>query len=170
LEFTSARAAVKFDGLAKEVIHRFKYGRNEWFEPFLSELLIEAAVPELKYAPVDIIVPIPLHPRKRRARGFNQAERLAQRLSRATNFRVDTTLLKRVRDTTPQAGLDREDRMENVKNAFEFSGPMKLSGQRVLLVDDVLTTGLTASACAKQLRKNGAGEVFVWTVARGGLS
>jgi predicted amidophosphoribosyltransferase len=79
-------------------------------------------------------------------------------------------LLKRVRDTTPQAGLDREDRMENVKNAFEFSGPMKLSGQRVLLVDDVLTTGLTASACAKQLRKNGAGEVFVWTVARGGLS
>jgi competence protein ComFC len=170
LEFTCARAAVQYAGLVKEVIHRFKYGRNEWFEPFLAELLIESAVPELRLEPVDLIAPIPLHPKKQRARGFNQAERFASRLSAVLEIAFDTTLLERVRDTDPQAGLDRDDRIANVKNAFHYVGEQKLKGQRVLLIDDVLTTGVTASSCAKELLKNGAGEVRVWTVARGGLS
>jgi competence protein ComFC len=170
LEFTSARAAVEYAGLAKEVIHRFKYGRNEWFEPFLAELLIEAALPELRLELVDLIVPIPLHRRKRRKRGFNQAERLSARLSAAAGIPFDAKLVERVRDTNAQAGLDRDDRMENVKNAFKYVAPVALKRQRILLIDDVLTTGLTASACAKELRKNGAREVRVWTVARGGLS
>jgi competence protein ComFC len=170
LEFSSARAAVQYAGLAKEVIHRFKYGRNEWFEPFLAELLIEAAAPDVRLQAVDLIVPIPLHPRKQRARGFNQAERLAARLSAATAVPFDAKLAERVRDTNPQAHLDREDRIENVKNAFKYVGREKLKGQRLLLVDDVMTTGLTASSCAKELLKNGAGDVRVWTVARGGLS
>jgi ComF family protein len=170
LEFTSARAAVQFAGLAKEVIHRFKYGRNEWFEPFLAELLIEAATPELRFEPVDLIVPIPLHVRKRRSRGFNQAERISARLSAAIGVPFDAKLVERIRDTNSQAGLDRDDRVENVKGAFKYAGAARLKGQRILLIDDVLTTGLTASACAKELRKNGAGDVRVWTVARGGLT
>lgn len=170
LEFTSARAAVLYSGLTKEVIHRYKYNRQEWFEPFLAELVIDAALPELRLEPVDLIVPIPLHARKRRGRGFNQAERLAARLSRALNVPSDASLVERVRDTNSQALLDRDDRMENVKNAFKYIGREKLNRQRVLLVDDVLTTGLTASSCAKELLKNGAGDVRVWTVARGGLT
>ena len=170
LEFKSAQAAVQYAGLVKEVIHRFKYGRNEWFEPFLAELLIEAAVPDLRLEPVDLIVPIPLHPRKRRGRGFNQAERFAARLAIAAAIPFDANLMNRVRDTDSQAGLDRDDRIANVKNAFEYVGTEKLKNVRVLLVDDVLTTGLTASSCAKELLKNGATEVRVWTVARGGLS
>jgi competence protein ComFC len=170
LEFTSARAGFQYAGLVKEVIHRFKYGRNEWFEPFLADLLIEAAGPELKFEPVDLIVPIPLHPRKRRGRGFNQAERFSARLSQATGVALDAKLMERVRDTNSQAGLDRDDRVENVKGAFKYAGAARLKGQRVLLVDDVLTTGLTASSCARELLRNGAGEVRVWTVARGGLS
>jgi ComF family protein len=170
LEFKSARAAVQYAGLAKEVIHRFKYGRKEWFEPFLAELLVEAAHPELKLEPVDLVVPIPLHPRKRHHRGFNQAERLGNRLAESLGVAFDANLVERVRDTNSQAGLDRDDRMANVKGAFSYVGAEKLKGQRVLLVDDVLTTGLTASSCAKELLKNGASEVRVWTVARGGLS
>jgi competence protein ComFC len=170
LQFVSARAAVQYAGLAKEVIHRFKYGRNEWFEPFLSELLIDAAVRELRADPVDLVVPIPLHARKLRRRGFNQAERLGARVAAALNVPCDPTLLDRVRDTDSQAGLDRDDRVANVKNAFAFRGKVPLNKQRILLIDDVLTTGLTASACAKELRKNGAGPIRVWTVARGGLS
>jgi competence protein ComFC len=170
LEFTSARAGVQYAGLVKEVIHRFKYGRNEWFEPFLAELLIEAAVPELRFESVDLIVPIPLHPRKRRGRGFNQAERIGARLAQASGVAFDVKMMERVRDTNSQAGLDRDDRIENVKNAFKYIGAERLKGQRVLLVDDVLTTGLTASSCAKELLRNGAREVRVWTVARGGLS
>jgi len=170
LDFKSAQAAVQYAGLVKEVIHRFKYGRNEWFEPFLAELLIEAALPDLRLEPVDLIVPIPLHSRKRRGRGFNQAERFAARLSMAAATPVDANLMERVRDTDSQAGLDRDDRIANVKNAFEYVGIEKLKNARVLLVDDVLTTGLTASSCARELLNNGASEVRVWTVARGGLS
>lgn len=170
LEFASARAAVQYYGLVKQVIHRFKYNRNEWFEPFLAELLIESAAPELRMEPVDLIVPIPLHPRKQRGRGFNQAERLARRLSEATAIPARADLMQRVRDTDTQAHLDRDDRVANVKNAFAYVAREKLSKKRVLLIDDVLTTGLTASSCAKELLKNGASEVRVWTVARGGLS
>lgn len=170
LEFVSARAAVQYSSLVKQVIHRFKYNRNEWFEPFLSELLIEAATPELKFEPVDLIVPIPLHARKRRHRGFNQAERLAARLSAAIGVPWNARLVERVRDTDSQANLDRDDRIANVKGAFAYVGAEKLKRQRVLLIDDVMTTGLTASSCAKELLKNGAGEVRVWTVARGGLT
>jgi ComF family protein len=170
LEFASARSATQYAGLVKEVIHRFKYGRNEWFEPFLAELLIEAALPELRLEPVDLIIPIPLHARKRRKRGFNQAERLAARLSEAANIPHNAKFVERIRDTNSQAGLDRDDRIENVKNAFKYIAKEPLNGERLLLIDDVLTTGLTASACAKELRKNGAGVVRVWTVARGGLT
>ena len=170
LEFANARAAVQYYGLVKQVIHRFNYNRNDWFEPFLAELLIESAAPDLKFEPVDLIVPIPLHPRKQRARGFNQAERLAIRLSAATGIPTRLDLMQRVRDTNPQANLDRDDRVANVKNAFAYVAAEKLATKKVLLVDDVMTTGLTASSCAKELLKNGASQVRVWTVARGGLS
>src|SRR5205823_6124322 len=125
---------------------------------------------ELRLEPVDLIIPIPLHIRKRRGRGFNQAERLSARLSTAVAIPFDPNLIERIRDTNSQAGLDRDDRIENVKGAFKYAGAERLKGRRILLIDDVLTTGLTASACAKELRKNGAGEVRVWTVARGGLT
>jgi len=170
LQFVSARAATVFSGLVKEVIHRYKYGRQEWFEPFLAELLIEPALPDLAQHPVELIVPIPLHRRKLRHRGFNQAEHLASRLSSAAHIPLDTTLLKRVRETDSQARLDRDDREANVKNAFEYRDVPPLNGQTVLLIDDVLTTGLTASACARELLQNGAREVRVWTVARGTMT
>jgi competence protein ComFC len=169
LDFSSARSATQYSGLVKEVIHRFKYGRNEWFELFLAELLLEKARPDLNEKPVDLIVPIPLHGRKRRLRGFNQAERLTEHLAKQFGVPMDSKRLRRVRDTNSQAGLDRDDRQANVKNAFEFRGE-KLTGQKVLLVDDVMTTGLTAGACARELLENGAGDVRVWTVARGGLT
>jgi competence protein ComFC len=169
LQFTSARAATQYCGLVKEVIHRFKYGRNEWFEPFLAELVAQKAIAELRVNPIDLIIPIPLHRRKLRMRGFNQAERFGLYLTQQLEIPLDSKRLRRVLDTDSQAGLDRDDREANVKNAFRFKGPA-LKGERVLLVDDVLTTGLTASACAGELLKNGAGEVRVWTVARGGLT
>jgi competence protein ComFC len=165
LHFEYARSAAQFSGLVKEVIHRFKYGRNEWFEPFLAELLIERALADLRAAPVDLIVPIPLHKTKHHTRGFNQAERLAARLAQAANLPMNPSILRRVIDTNSQAGLDRDDRAANVRNAFAFVGP-PLTGQRILLIDDVLTTGLTASACARELIKHGARDVRVWTVAR----
>lgn len=169
LDFASARAAARFDNLLREVIHRYKYGGREWHEEFLANLFIEAAAPDLAMNCPDLIVPIPLHPTRRRYRGFNQAERLAQRLAAATHVPMDAKILRRVKNTASQTQFDRKARIDNVKGAFEYAGKESLKGQKIVLVDDVLTLGATADACAKVLIKNGAGEVRVWTVARGGV-
>jgi ComF family protein len=150
-----------------EAIHRYKYQRAYWFEPFLAELLIEAAGPALGAQPADVIVPVPLHPTKLREREFNQAERLADRLGAATQLPVNKRLLRRVVATRTQALLKRPERLANVRNAFAMRDGQRLNGERIVVVDDVFTTGATTSACAKVLRSAGAGEVCVWTLARG---
>jgi len=110
---------------------------------------------------------VPLHPLKKREREFNQAERLAAHLSRATGIPLRPRLLRRLQATTTQTLLSRAERAENMRAAFALGVDGPLNGERILLVDDVLTTGATTSACAKVLRRNGSGAVCVWTVARG---
>jgi ComF family protein len=165
--FQSARSAVAARDPVLEAIHRYKYQRAYWFEPFLAELLIEAAGPALGAPPADVIVPVPLHPTKQREREFNQAERLADRLGAATQLPVNKRLLRRVVATRTQALLKRPERLANVRNAFAMRDGQRLNGERIVVVDDVFTTGATTSACAKVLKSAGAGEVCVWTLARG---
>jgi ComF family protein len=165
--FRFARSAVAAGGTALEAIHRYKYRRAFWFEPFLADLLIRQAEPELRRERWDWIVPVPLHPTKKRQREFNQAERLAKRLGIATGIPLRTGLLQRVRPTRTQTLLTREERTANVRKAFALRDVRRFNGQRIVLLDDVFTTGATTSACAQVLRAAGAGEVCVWTVARG---
>ncbi len=167
LHFQFARAAVAAQGLAREVIHRYKYQRALWFEPFLGDLLIRQAESVLRASDWNLIVPVPLHSLKEREREFNQSERLARRLGEATGIPVNARLLRRVGVTRTQTQLTRAQRAANVRRAFAPRPGALLKGERVVLVDDVLTTGATASACAAVLRKQGAAEVCVWTVARG---
>lgn len=167
LHFARARAAVIARGLVLDVIHRYKYRRALWFEPFLADLLIRAAKPGLAASPADMIVPVPLHPLKRKEREFNQADRLADALGAATGLPVEKRIVKRVLPTQTQTLLSREQRARNMRNAFAVKTPAAFIGKRIVLVDDVLTTGATTSACARALRKAGAKDVIVWTVARG---
>jgi len=167
LHFQSARAAVVAGHLVLDVIHRYKYQRALWFEGFLADLLIRAAGPALAAEPWDMIVPVPLHPVKKRQREFNQAERLAVRLGGAARIPVNTRVLRRVEATRTQTLLTRKQRAANVRHAFAVRAGCQLQGGRIIIVDDVLTTGATTSACARVLQKAGAGEVRVWTVARG---
>jgi ComF family protein len=167
LHFNSARSAVVARGVAREAIHRYKYQRALWFEPFLADLLIREAGPVLHEQPWDFIVPVPLHSVKRREREFNQAQRLAHHLSGATGIPLNKKLLRRVMPTATQTLLTREQRAANMRGAFQLSGPSGLDGERIVLVDDVFTTGATTSACAKVLKSAGAGDICVWTVARG---
>lgn len=168
LQFSSARSAVAAKGMVLDIIHRWKYSRAMWFEPFLVGLLVREAGPALRESKWDIIVPIPLHPRKQAEREFNQAEHLARHLGEATGLPVDTTSVRRVSATRTQTQLSREERARNMSRAFsEGPGAKSLRGKRVVLVDDVLTTGATTSACADILRTCGAADVCVWTVARG---
>ena len=165
--FEWARSAVVARDPVLEVIHRYKYQRALWFEPFLAELLIRAAGSFLSGQSGMMIVPVPLHPTKEREREFNQAERLAHRLGAATGVAVSRRLLRRVVPTRSQTQLSRQERLANVRNAFAMRDGQRLNGERIVLVDDVFTTGATTSACARVLRAAGAGEVWVWTVARG---
>ena len=167
LQFRSARSAVFATKSVMEVIHRFKYQRALWFDAFLGELLIRQAEPILRCENWDMIIPVPLHAVKLREREFNQAEVLARRLGPAVRVPIVTNLLKRVQPTRTQTQLTRQERAANVRGAFAMVRGKKLNGEKIILLDDVLTTGATTSACAKVLRRAGAGDVCVWTVARG---
>jgi competence protein ComFC len=167
LHFSSARSAVLAKDPVLEVIHRYKYSRAMWFEPFLADLLIRAAREEIRREQWDLIVPVPLHPTKRREREFNQAERLGRRLSRALEIPLNASLLRRTVPTRTQTLLSRAERTANVRKAFAPAPGAKLNDERIVLIDDVFTTGATTNACAEVLRSIGATQVCVWTVARG---
>jgi len=167
LHFSSARSAVVAKSTVLEAIHRFKYSRALWFESFLADLLLREAVPALRGQPWDLIVPVPLHPLKQREREFNQAEVLARHLSAATKIPLQTKILRRVTPTRTQTLLTRDERAKNMSGAFAVPAGVRLDGKKIILVDDVFTTGATTSACAAAVRRAGAAEACVWTVARG---
>ncbi len=166
LHFRWARAAVVANGVTRDVIHRYKYQQALWFEPFLADLLKRVAEPALAGGDWDIIIPVPLHPTKLREREFNQAERLAKCLSRTTGIPVNARLLRRVQYTETQTELSRTARLANVRRAFEVIDKQLVKGLNCLVVDDVMTTGATTSACAQALIEAGATEIGVLTVAR----
>jgi ComF family protein len=167
LHFSSARSAVIAKDPVLEVIHRYKYSRALWFEPFLTGLLATACAAPLQQEKWDVIVPVPLHPTKERSREFNQSSRLGHRLSRALGIPWQPGWLHRTAPTRTQTLLSRAERAENVRRAFAARPGLQLNGERVVIVDDVFTTGATTNACAHALRAAGAGDVCVWTVARG---
>lgn len=167
LHFRTARSAVIAEGMVLDIIHLYKYQRHMWFETFLADLLIRQAAQTLKQEKWDMIVPVPLHPAKRREREFNQAENLAECLGRATGITVNKKLVRRVEPTRTQTRLSRQQRMANVEKAFGLTGRHSVKGLKIVVLDDVFTTGATTSACAKVLWSAGAADVCVWTVARG---
>jgi ComF family protein len=116
-----------------------------------------------------MVVPVPLHARKQRERGFNQSEfiaRAALKLMKDDRLRLSSGTLARRRETQSQIGLSRHGRRENIRGAFAVTKPKEVAGREVLLVDDVFTTGTTVSECARVLRRAGASKVYVATVAR----
>jgi len=148
-------------------MHDFNYGRQVHLRHVLAGWLGEAFEdPRLAGRRFDFIVPVPLHPTRKRERGFNQAELLARALNRATGIRLHRAL-QRTRYTTTQTQFDRAERMENLKGAFRLRRGSNVQDLRVLLVDDVLTTGSTLSECASVLKAAGAVSVHAATAARG---
>jgi ComF family protein len=162
--FTRARALFLYTPPVARAIHRLKYDRSTaGLATF--RLFFEARRAELAPAAFDRIVPVPLHPGRLRQRGFNQALLLARSFFPGDRA-VRADLLERSRATPPQTGLSGEVRRRNLKGAFRAAAPQEVDGRTVLLVDDVFTTGATADECARTLRRAGAAEVQVLTLAR----
>ena len=155
-----------FEGALRLLVHELKYrGRRRVATRLAGLLLEDPAVRSLLTAGADL-VPVPLHPRRRRERGFNQAELLAAALARGSGLALAPGVLVRRRETSPQAGLSSAARRRNVAGAFAVRQRPKVMGRTLVLVDDVTTTGATAAACALILRQAGAAEVRLVTVAR----
>jgi ComF family protein len=164
--FEAAVAAYRGRGLVRQIIHDFKYGRQVHLRHLVARWLCEALDDErLRGRQFDLIVPVPLHPTRKRERGFNQAALVAELLSARTSIPCKA-LLERIRYTTTQTALDRAERMENLHNAFRLRKNTDVRGLQVLLIDDILTTGSTLSECARVLKRGGATSVHAATAAR----
>jgi ComF family protein len=168
--FHMARAAFAYDRSLVDVIHCFKYkGKTQLAGP-LGILLWRTFLRYWGDGTVDLILPVPLHGRRLRQRGFNQADLLVRgwkTLARHSALPpVASAVLRRTRTTRPQAGLGRRERESNIREAFRVRHPERVRGRHVLLIDDVVTTGATVGECARQLLASGAGRVDVLALAR----
>lgn len=165
--FDFATAAYRSRGVVRELVHQFKYNRRLHLRHLLARMLAEGFRDgRLANSPPQVIVPVPLHPARKREREFNQAEVLARLAGQRLRLPV-ADILRRRRYTLTQTHFDREERLANLVGAFELQAGAEVAGRNVALVDDVLTTGSTAEACAGVLREAGAAAVVVITVARG---
>jgi ComF family protein len=167
LHFDCAVTRYLSRGVVREFIHRFKYDRHFYLRQPLADWMAAALDDErIRAHPFDAFVPVPLHAARFRERDFNQAEVLAKLLAKRTGQPV-LKALQRIRYTSTQTRLDREQRMENLRNAFRVRHASAVQSRHLILVDDVFTTGSTVEECARVLRQAGAASVRVVTVARG---
>ena len=165
--YDRARSAVRYDGVITEMIQVLKYRWGFWLIPDLVEMLyrlIEADFSDVHY---DAVVPISLHLERRRERGYNQSALLARALARRLKIAYAGHWVKRLKATPTQTHLTAAERMSNVSSAFEVVQRNSVIGKSLLVVDDVITTGATAYAFAKTLRRAGAKAIYVVSVARG---
>lgn len=167
-QFRRAAAYGAYEGALRELVHLFKYHGIRPAGKLLGRRLNDV-VAGMNLPESFLVIPVPLWTGKRQARGFNQAEALARTFlsfQTSASIQLETAILVRTRDTVSQTGLTRHQRRANVRGAFAVNQPEKVKGRSVLIVDDVMTTGTTAGECARVLRRAGAKEVFVATVAR----
>ena len=155
-----------YEGALRTAIHELKYGGQRRVAARLAEAALQDASVRALVEPHAVLVPVPLHPRRRRERGFNQSELLARELARRTGAVVAPAALVRRADTAPQTGLSASARRANVKGAFAVRQRARIAGRSIVLIDDVFTTGATAQACARALREAGAADVRLLTMAR----
>ena len=166
IHFDRAVAPFLLDKFIQEAIYKFKSNAKLNYGGLLARLLAQHVRQRRMEAP-DLLVPVPLHPKRLRWRGFNQAVEISRILSKIVHCSVSFRDVRRIRETRMQKGLSATQREANVKNAFALkASKSSFSGKRVAIIDDVMTTGSTVNEVAKCLRRAGAEEIHVWVVAR----
>jgi len=168
--FDWARAAVSYEGLGRSLVLRLKYNGASMVVPVMAKLMASSVRGSIIEQNMSLVIPVPLHQRRFISRRFNQSQLLAKELATLTGVPMNTFVLVRNKSTPSQGGLNRKKRFKNVKGAFAIRHDMAelVKGRHIVLVDDVLTTGATASACAKVLKNAGALSVGLAVFARVG--
>jgi ComF family protein len=164
--FAYARVGARYGDVVREALHALKFKGRRGLAVSLADLIVEAVDTRLPVGRPDLLVPVPLHPRRQRERGFNQASLLARRLGQVWDLPVRDDVLARVVATASQTALESDARRSNVRNAFRVRRPEAVAGRHAVVVDDIMTTGATVSECVLTLRAAGAATVGVLTVAR----
>lgn len=155
----------KYDGPVREAIHRFKYERKKYYGKKFALLLYDF-IRDNKIEEFDIIIPVPLHWKKEFIRGFNQCAVIAFYLSKLVKKRYVSGVLVKSRNTPSQTGMGKKERVENIRESFTVKRPHFIQKKKILLLDDVFTSGATTGEIKKILLKNGAEKVIILTIAR----
>lgn len=164
-EFFQGKGIYLYDSRMKVSVLRYKYEARRQYGDFYARAMCMYGAGEIRRWKPDLIVPVPLHPRKKRMRGFNQAEYIADQVGRFFGIPVDSSLLRKVKDTRSQKKMNAAQRRKNLRDAFAAKG--RADGKTILLIDDVYTTGNTIEAAAECLKKAGAARVCFLTVCTG---
>ncbi|MDY6881455.1 MAG: ComF family protein [Thermodesulfobacteriota bacterium] len=164
--YEAAGAPFLFKGVLKDAIHKIKYGGKSHIADSLGPLLARFAEEWVRDSHGLITIPVPLHPKRLRQRGFNQALLLARYVAKRLETDLDFLSLRRLRHTVPQTGLGKRERAKNVRGAFVVTDPEAVKGKTALIVDDVSTTGNTLNECAKTLKKSGCDKVLCLVLAK----
>ncbi len=155
-----------YEGTLMTAIHQFKYGGKDFLSKSLGPLLASFTGKQLNGIEGLLVMPVPLHPKRLRKRGFNQSLLLARHIAAQSDVDLDFLSLRRIRYTQPQTGLKKDERRKNVRKAFGLIDPKRVKGRTVLLVDDVSTTGNTLNECAHLLKRSGAEDIYCAVLAR----
>jgi competence protein ComFC len=165
--FAVHRSAGLYQGELKDLILLFKYRGYEILGKPLGRFVFESLQDEESlWWGVEAVIPVPLHPRRKRARGFNQAGVLAKELSKLKGLPLENLVLRKMKNVLPQTSLEREERAKNVRGAYTVLQSRKIKGKTIVLVDDVYTTGSTLKECSRELLRAGAKEVRAITIAQ----
>lgn len=168
--FVSGAAWLSFthDNIVGNLIHKFKYQQHPWIGYYLARAAAKEYIPFDFFNTIDLIIPVPLHPKRLRERGFNQAEWIARGLKAETGIEIDTTHLTRDVNNTHQAQLMGTDRTKNVDLIFNINHPEELYRKHILLVDDVITTGATLRSCISALIPVRGCQISVFALSKAG--
>jgi ComF family protein len=155
----------EYTGSLREIIHYYKFSKKSYLSEPLADLMMKILDIKNMFGNIDAIIAVPLHRKRRKERGFNQSYLVAKRLGRKLHIRVERRVLFRIKKSQPQIDLPAHQREKNVMGAFKVRKAKRIRGKRILLIDDVMTTGATVNECARVLKRSGSKEICVLTVA-----
>ena len=165
-QFDQGKAVFVYQGQIRQSMYRFKYGNKREYAEFYANAAVEKYGVWLNKIKAEVLIPIPMYSRKKRLRGYNQAEVFARALGRKTGILVDEHLVRRVRNTIPQKELNESQRRSNLKNAFQLTADI-VKYKRVVLVDDIYTTGSTIDEVSKVLKESGVKNIYYICISIG---